>query len=60
MKSDDDVRMISAETPVLFAKACEMFIIELTLRSWQYTEQNKRKTLYLFYLDKKATFTNVF
>ncbi len=38
MKSDEDVRMISAETPVLFAKACEMFIIELTLRSWQYTE----------------------
>jgi GDPmannose 4,6-dehydratase len=38
MKSDEDVRMISAETPVLFAKACEMFIIELTLRSWFFTE----------------------
>ena len=38
MKSDEDVRMISAETPILFAKACEMFIMELTLRSWQYTE----------------------
>lgn len=24
--------MISAEAPVLFAKACEMFILELTLR----------------------------
>ena len=32
MKSDEDVRMISAEAPVLFAKACEMFILELTLR----------------------------
>ena len=45
MKSDEDVRMISAEAPVLFAKACEMFILELTLRSWCYSEQNKRRTL---------------
>lgn len=45
MKSDEDVRMISAEAPVLFAKACEMFILELTLRSWHYSENNKRKTL---------------
>lgn len=27
MKSDEDVRMISAEAPVLFAKACELFIL---------------------------------
>jgi len=26
MKSDEDVRMISAEAPVLFARACEYFI----------------------------------
>jgi len=45
MKSDEDVRMISAEAPVLFAKACEMFILELTLRSWAYSENNKRRTL---------------
>ena len=45
MKSDEDVRMISAEAPVLFAKACEMFILELTLRSYCYSEQNKRRTL---------------
>lgn len=37
--------MISAETPVLFAKACEMFILELTLRSWCYSEQDTRRTL---------------
>ncbi|CAM9797493.1 unnamed protein product [Sphacelaria rigidula] len=36
MKSDEDVRMISAEAPVLFAKACEMFILELTLRYVHY------------------------
>jgi histone H3/H4 len=45
MKSDEDVRMISAEAPVLFAKACEMFILELTLRAWGYSEKNKRRTL---------------
>ena len=45
MKSDEDVRMISAEAPLLFAKACEMFIIELTLRSWRYSEHSKRRTL---------------
>jgi len=45
MKSDEDVRMISAEAPVLFAKACEMFVLELTLRSWCHAEQSKRRTL---------------
>jgi nuclear transcription factor Y gamma len=45
VKADEDVRMISAESPVLFAKACEMFILELTLRSWIHTEENKRRTL---------------
>jgi nuclear transcription factor Y gamma len=45
MKSDDDVRMISAEAPVLFSKACELFIIELTHRAWLHTEENKRRTL---------------
>jgi nuclear transcription factor Y gamma len=37
--------MIAAEAPVLFSKACEMFILELTLRSWIHTEENKRRTL---------------
>lgn len=32
MKSDEDVRMISAEAPVLFAKACELFILDMTMR----------------------------
>ncbi|CAL9037613.1 unnamed protein product [Musa banksii] len=45
MKADENVRMISAEVPVVFAKACEMFILELTLRSWIHTEENKRRTL---------------
>ncbi|CAL9107772.1 unnamed protein product [Musa textilis] len=45
MKADEDVRMISAEVPVVFAKACEMFILELTLRSWIHAEDNKRRKL---------------
>jgi nuclear transcription factor Y gamma len=42
MKSDEDVRMISAEAPILFAKACEMFVLDLTIRCWAFSEHNKR------------------
>lgn len=45
MKLDDEVKMISAEAPLLFAKAAEIFIHELTLRAWIHTEENKRRTL---------------
>merc|ERR1719400_1755051 len=45
MKLDEDVKMISAEAPVLFSKAAEMFIHELTMRAWIHTEDNKRRTL---------------
>jgi nuclear transcription factor Y gamma len=45
MKLDEDVKMISAEAPVLFAKAAEIFITELTLRAWIHAEDNKRRTL---------------
>ncbi len=57
MKSDEDVKMISAETPVLFAKACQMFIIELTYRSWAYTEQSKRRTLQV---NKQSNYNHLF
>ena len=45
MKSDDNVHMISSDAPILLARACEMFIQDLTLRSWNSTEETKRKTL---------------
>lgn len=45
MKLDEDVKMISAEAPVLFAKAAQIFITELSLRAWIHTEDNKRRTL---------------
>lgn len=37
--------MISAEAPALFAKACEIFVLELTMRAWVHTEDHKRRTL---------------
>lgn len=45
MKSDEDVRMISAEAPVLFAKACELFILDLSIRAFEYSQLHKRRTL---------------
>jgi len=45
MKMEEEVVMISAEAPMLFAKAAQLFINELTLRSWIHTEENKRRTL---------------
>jgi nuclear transcription factor Y gamma len=45
MKLDEEVKMISAEAPILFAKAAELFIQEATVRAWMHTEENKRRTL---------------
>ena len=45
MKADDKVRMISSEAPVVFARACSMFILELTLRSWFEATGKDRRTI---------------
>ncbi|KAM1021812.1 hypothetical protein ACFX2I_042861 [Malus domestica] len=45
MKADEDVRVIFSEAPVLFAKACDFFIPELTIRSWLHAEESKRQAL---------------
>lgn len=45
MKTDEDVKMISTEAPILFAKGCDIFITELTLRAWIHAEEDKRRTL---------------
>ena len=60
MKADEDVRMISAEAPVIFARACEMFILELTMRSWNHTEENKRRTLQKNDIAAAITRTDIF
>ena len=45
MKTDEDVKMISVETPLLISKACELFIIELAYRGWAHTIEGNRRTL---------------
>ncbi|KAK7245822.1 hypothetical protein RIF29_40674 [Crotalaria pallida] len=45
MKSNEEVSMVSGEVPIFFAKACEMFISELTMKAWANTDENKRRTL---------------
>lgn len=37
--------MIAGESPILFSKACELFIVELAFRSWVHTLENNRRTL---------------
>ncbi|CAA2978724.1 nuclear transcription factor Y subunit C-1-like [Olea europaea subsp. europaea] len=60
MKADEDVRMISAEAPILFSKACELFILELTIRSWLHAEENKRRTLQKNDIAAAITRTDIF
>nr|XP_017239409.1 PREDICTED: nuclear transcription factor Y subunit gamma-like [Daucus carota subsp. sativus] len=43
MRADEDVRMITGETPVLFTKAIGMFAMDMTLRSWNHTKEDKRR-----------------
>ncbi|KAK1393166.1 Nuclear transcription factor Y subunit C-2 [Heracleum sosnowskyi] len=45
MQADEDVNMIAAEAPVVFAKAAEMFVMEMTLRGWAHTEEDRRRVL---------------
>lgn len=51
--------MISAEAPVLFAKAAQIFITELTLRAWIHTEDNKRRTLQVKQLLPTSNFSQI-
>ncbi|WJX82599.1 hypothetical protein P8452_65338 [Trifolium repens] len=41
----DDADMVSAESQLLMAKACELLIQELTFRAWLNTEERKRITV---------------
>ncbi|GAA5822146.1 hypothetical protein JCM5353_006246 [Sporobolomyces roseus] len=44
-KMDPDVQMISSEVTILFEKACQIFIQELTARAHLASLQSKRRTL---------------
>ena len=35
---------------MLFAKACEMFVLDVTMRAWSHADQHGRKTLQVFLL----------
>ncbi|KAL1812866.1 hypothetical protein ACET3Z_022931 [Daucus carota] len=45
MQADEDVKMIAKETTAVFAKACEMFITDMTSRAWINTEESGRRTV---------------
>ncbi|KAI1316148.1 hypothetical protein EDD11_010386 [Mortierella claussenii] len=60
MKTDEDVKMISAEAPMIFDKGCEIFITELTLRAWIHAEENKRRTLQRSDIAAAITKTDMF
>ncbi|KAG0207261.1 hypothetical protein BGX28_001480 [Mortierella sp. GBA30] len=60
MKTDEDVKMISAEAPMLFDKGCEIFITELTIRAWIHAEENKRRTLQRSDIAAAITKTDMF
>ncbi|GKU97635.1 hypothetical protein SLEP1_g10756 [Rubroshorea leprosula] len=45
MKSDENVKMVGADTTILLSKACELLISELTLRAWHKAEEVKRRTI---------------
>lgn len=45
IKAGPSVHMISAETTIVFTKACEMFIVDLIMHSWLHTDLKKCHTL---------------
>ncbi|KIY65998.1 histone-fold-containing protein [Cylindrobasidium torrendii FP15055 ss-10] len=45
MKSDPEIKMIAADAPMVFCKACEIFIAEVTARAFLVADANKRRTL---------------
>ncbi|XP_027333700.1 nuclear transcription factor Y subunit C-1-like [Abrus precatorius] len=59
-KSGEDVKMISGEAPIVFSKACEHFIEELTRRSWIMAIQGKRRTLHKEDVTSAVIATDIF
>ncbi|KAM7531287.1 hypothetical protein LguiB_034697 [Lonicera macranthoides] len=59
-KSSEDVKMISGEAPIVFSKACELFIEELTRRSWTMAIEGKRRTLHKEDVASAVVATDIF
>ena len=45
MKLDDSVDLVSTETTMVFSKALEIFVEEITLRGWIHAKNDRRRTL---------------
>ncbi|XP_017256797.2 uncharacterized protein LOC108226365 [Daucus carota subsp. sativus] len=60
MKADNDIRMIAHEALPLFAKACEMFIVDMTSQAWIVTEEDKRRTVQKKDIVEAVLKTNMF
>ncbi|KAG4986999.1 hypothetical protein JHK84_034952 [Glycine max] len=58
--SGEGVKMISGEAPIIFSKACDLFIEELTRRSWIMAIQGKRRTLHKEDLASAVIATDIF
>ncbi|KAF6985831.1 hypothetical protein CFC21_003649 [Triticum aestivum] len=53
-------RMISCEAPVLFSRACELFVAELTRAAWDATLEGRRRTVHAEDVAAAVRDTNVF
>ena len=60
MKLNPNVCLIGSEVPVVLVKACELFMRDLTMRTWTETEERKRKTLGLGDLETACRRDEVF
>jgi len=45
IKVEEDVRMVASEVPILFSLLAEVFVEELTLRSWINMDEHNRRIL---------------
>ncbi|KAL9320863.1 hypothetical protein ACSQ67_012702 [Phaseolus vulgaris] len=60
MKFDEDVKMVSTEATMLLAKACELFIMELTMRAWANVEDDKRRIIQKTDISSAISMSDVF
>ncbi|CAA7406813.1 unnamed protein product [Spirodela intermedia] len=45
IKENQEIKRISAGTPLLFSKASELFIMEVTFRAWLHAEMSNRQSI---------------
>ncbi|KAL1804832.1 hypothetical protein ACET3Z_027900 [Daucus carota] len=61
MKADNHIRMIAQEANLpLFAKTCEMFMVDMTSQAWIVTEEDKRRTVQKNDIVEAVLKTNMF